>query len=95
LALAFTYETYSYQLSKDFSRFETLMTQAFTNQFWDLMDKYGNAGGLIYAGTMQTLNVRVGTLFNDIDSYNLKTNLEQNLWSSGETIISKSERSRA
>ena len=53
------------------------MITAFSSQFWDLMDKYGNAGGLIYAGTMQTLNKRVGTLFNDIDTLNLNPYLEQ------------------
>jgi RHS repeat-associated protein len=92
LALAFTYETYSLRREQIFI---SQMITAFSSQFWDLMDKYGNAGGLIYAGTMQTLNERVGTLFNDIDTLNLNPYLEQVLGNTVITIVSKSGQSRA
>ncbi len=90
LSLAYTYE--SYPLYSD-QNFLNQMTVAFSSQFWDLMDSYGNAGGLIYIGTMETLNIRVVSLFNDVDHLNLRTTFEQVLSSTSVTIINQSKRS--
>jgi hypothetical protein len=60
LALAFTYESFSYSNAPDYSTYIDFMTQAFTNKFWDLFDTYGNAGGLTYIGSMQTIRIRQG-----------------------------------
>ncbi len=95
LSLAFTYETYSLRSSNEFPVFKDLMTKAFTNQFWDLTDSFGAAGGLIYIGTMEALNIRIGSLFNDIDSLKLRTSLDEVLRSTSITIIDQSERSNA
>jgi hypothetical protein len=92
LALSFTYETYSLKNDTDFTG---KMTVAYSSQFWDLQEKYGNAGVLIYFGTMQTLNNRVRSLFSDIDSLNLRPYLEQVLDSTAVTIMNQTIRSNA
>jgi hypothetical protein len=94
LALAFTYESYSYQPNQQYDQFLNIMTSAYTNQFWDLMDKYGNAGGLIYIGTMQTLNIRVGSLFSDLENLGLKQDFEDIFNTNASMIMTQSVRER-
>ncbi len=90
LALSYTYETYSNM--SDGSYLE-MMTVAFSNQYWDLMDNYNNAGGFIYIGTMETLNLRLGSGFNDFNNLNIEPHFNNVFYDQTSTILSQSLRS--